>query len=51
MGNRVLITFFERLIFYPKIYKKWLKDAGFFPSDQISVKVEKQKLVIEMVGK
>jgi hypothetical protein len=27
---------------------KWLEDAGFFPSDQIFVKVENQKLVIEM---
>jgi hypothetical protein len=27
---------------------KWLKDAGFLPFDQISVKVENQKLVIEM---
>jgi len=28
---------------------KWLKDASFSPFDPISVKVENQKLVIEMV--
>ncbi len=31
-----------------RLHGKWLKDAGFFPSDRISVTVEKQKLVIEM---
>jgi hypothetical protein len=30
---------------------KWLKEAGFFPFNQISVKVEKQKLIIEMAEK
>jgi hypothetical protein len=30
---------------------KWLENAGFFSSDQISVKVEKQKLIIEMAEK
>jgi hypothetical protein len=27
---------------------KWLEEAGFLPFDQISVKVEKQKLIIEI---
>jgi len=27
---------------------KWLEDAGFFPSDRISIKVENRKLVIEI---
>jgi hypothetical protein len=31
-----------------RLCSKWLKDAGFLPFDQISVKVERQKLVIEM---
>jgi hypothetical protein len=30
---------------------KWLEDAGFFPSDQIFVKVENPKLIIEMAEK
>ncbi len=31
-----------------RLYGKWLKDAGFFPFDRISVTVEQKKLVIEM---
>lgn len=27
----------------------WLEDAGFFPPDQISITVEKQKLVIDVL--
>jgi hypothetical protein len=34
-----------------RLHGKWLKDAGFLPFDQISVKVENQKLVIEMAEK
>ncbi len=34
-----------------RLHGKWLKDAGFFPSDRISVTVEQKKLVIEMIEK
>jgi hypothetical protein len=34
-----------------RICEEWLEDAVFLPFDRISVKVEKQKLIIEMTKK
>ncbi len=31
-----------------RLHGKWLKDAGFFPFDRISVTIEQRKLVIEV---
>jgi hypothetical protein len=45
----VSYLFDKKRLPFIRLCGKWLEDAGFFPSDQILVKVEKQKLVIEMM--